>query len=179
MPYPCLISTISLSFAPKRVVSHKMEGPPMTFVFHHGGLFRTGEDGDMIYEPDNTEVLMGVEGDTLDVFFVRGYYKELGYIACESFNAKIKHEMSKPILTLAEEVRRIIMKSMVDNRKKLQNYQEILPPVQQSRLEAMTVLSRHWAPQWSGDEKEELYEVHGWPTNMVVDLGKHTCTCRF
>ncbi|RYQ97954.1 hypothetical protein Ahy_B08g094028 [Arachis hypogaea] len=57
-----------------------MEGPPMTFVFHHGGLFRTGEDGDMVYEPDNTEVLMGVEGDTLDVFFVRGYYKELGYI---------------------------------------------------------------------------------------------------
>ncbi|XP_052108715.1 uncharacterized protein LOC127741122 [Arachis duranensis] len=99
--------------------------------------------------------------------------------ACESFNAKIKHDRSKPILTLAEEVRRIIMKSMVDNRKKLQNYQGILPPVQQSRLEAMTVLSRHWAPQWSGDEKEELYEVHGWPTNIVVDLGKHTCTCRF
>ncbi|XP_072066818.1 uncharacterized protein [Arachis hypogaea] len=39
--------------------------------------------------------------------------------ACESFNAKIKHEKSKPILTLAEEVRKIIMKSMVDNRKKL------------------------------------------------------------
>ncbi|XP_016172573.1 uncharacterized protein LOC107614962 [Arachis ipaensis] len=90
--------------------------------------------------------------------------------ACESFNAKIKHERSKPILTLAEEIRRIIMNSMVDNRKNLQNYQGIFPPVQQSRLEAMTVLSRHWAPQWSGDEKEELYEVHGWPTNMVVDL---------
>ncbi|XP_029150779.1 uncharacterized protein [Arachis hypogaea] len=99
--------------------------------------------------------------------------------ACESFNAKIKHERSKPILTLAEKVRRIIMKSMVDNRKKLQNYQGILPHVQQSRLEAMTVLSHHWAPQWSGDEKDELYEVHGWPTNMVVDLSKHTCTCRF
>ncbi|RYR46579.1 hypothetical protein Ahy_A07g032322 [Arachis hypogaea] len=80
MPYPCLISTIVVSFTPKCVVSHKMEGPPMTFVFHHGGLFRTGEDGDMVYEPDNTEVLMGVEKDTLDVFFVRGYYKELGYI---------------------------------------------------------------------------------------------------
>ncbi|RYQ93525.1 hypothetical protein Ahy_B09g099805 [Arachis hypogaea] len=80
MPYSCLISTIALSFAPKRVVSYKMEGPPMMFVFHHGGLFRTGEDADMVYEPDNTEVLMGVEGDTLDVSFVRGYYKELGYI---------------------------------------------------------------------------------------------------
>ncbi|RYR51513.1 hypothetical protein Ahy_A06g026534 [Arachis hypogaea] len=54
--------------------------PPMTFAFHHGGLFKTSEAGEMIYEPDNTEVLMGVEGDTLDVSFVRGYYKVLGYI---------------------------------------------------------------------------------------------------
>ncbi|XP_072062327.1 uncharacterized protein [Arachis hypogaea] len=99
--------------------------------------------------------------------------------ACESFNAKIKHERSKPILTLAEEVRRIIMNIIVDNRKKLQNYQGIIPPVQQSRLEAMTTLSIHWDPQWFRDEKEELYEVHGWPTDMVVDLGKHTCSCRF
>ncbi|XP_072052700.1 uncharacterized protein [Arachis hypogaea] len=99
--------------------------------------------------------------------------------ACESFNAKIKHERTKPILTLAEEVRRIIMKSMVDNKLKLSTYQGILPPVQQSRLEAMTKLSSRWSPQWCGDDKEELFEVHGWPTNMVVDLGKHTCTCRF
>ncbi|RYR08716.1 hypothetical protein Ahy_B05g076537 isoform A [Arachis hypogaea] len=56
-----------------------MEGPPMTFVFHHGGKFQTDESGYLCYEPDNTEVLMGVDADTLDVFFVKGYYKELGY----------------------------------------------------------------------------------------------------
>ncbi|RYQ92570.1 hypothetical protein Ahy_B09g098794 [Arachis hypogaea] len=32
---------------------------------------------------------------------------------------------------------------------------------------------------WSGDDKEILYEVQGWPTNMVVDLGNRTCSCRF
>ncbi|RYR09671.1 hypothetical protein Ahy_B05g078056 [Arachis hypogaea] len=58
----------------------RMEGPPMTFMFHHGGLFKKNVEGDMVYELDNTEVLMGVDGDTLDVFFVRGYYRELGYI---------------------------------------------------------------------------------------------------
>ncbi|RYR41479.1 hypothetical protein Ahy_A08g037878 [Arachis hypogaea] len=52
----------------------------MTFMFHHSGLFKKSIDGDMIYEPDNMKVLMGVDRDTLDVFFVRGYYKELGYI---------------------------------------------------------------------------------------------------
>ncbi|RYQ81889.1 hypothetical protein Ahy_B10g100485 [Arachis hypogaea] len=56
-----------------------MEGPPMTFVFHHGGKFKKDEGGYLYYEPDHTEVLMGVEADTLDVFFVRGYYVELGY----------------------------------------------------------------------------------------------------
>ncbi|RYR49952.1 hypothetical protein Ahy_A07g036478 [Arachis hypogaea] len=56
-----------------------MEGPPMTFVFHHGGKFKKNEGGYLYYEPDHTEVLMGVEADTLDVFFVRGYYVELGY----------------------------------------------------------------------------------------------------
>ncbi|RYR43162.1 hypothetical protein Ahy_A08g039594 [Arachis hypogaea] len=43
----------------------------------------------------------------------------------------------------------------------------------------MTKLSRNWFPQWSGDEKEELYEVQGRPTNMVVNSGSHTCNCRF
>ncbi|RYR61935.1 hypothetical protein Ahy_A04g019204 isoform A [Arachis hypogaea] len=68
------------------------------------------------------------------------------------------------------------MKSMVDNKLKLSTYQGILPPVQQSGLKVMTKLSSHWAPQWCGNDKEELFEVHGWPTNMVVDLEKHTCS---
>ncbi|XP_072081108.1 uncharacterized protein [Arachis hypogaea] len=91
--------------------------------------------------------------------------------ACESFNAKTKYDRGKPILTLAEEVRRMVMKSMSDNRLKLLTYQGILTPVQQSRLESLIKLSRNWAPYWSGDAKEEVYEVQGWPTNMVVDLG--------
>ncbi|RYR48524.1 hypothetical protein Ahy_A07g034546 [Arachis hypogaea] len=43
------------------------------------GKFKKDEGGYLYYEPDHTEVLMGVEADTLDVFFVRGYYVELGY----------------------------------------------------------------------------------------------------
>ncbi|RYR28024.1 hypothetical protein Ahy_B01g052125 [Arachis hypogaea] len=74
---------------------------------------------------------------------------------------------------------RIIMKSMIENRQKLLHYQGILTPVQQSRLEAMTKMSRNWFSQWSGDDKEVLYEVQGSPTNIVVDLGSRTCTCRF
>ncbi|RYR69518.1 hypothetical protein Ahy_A03g016075 [Arachis hypogaea] len=62
-----------------RPCNSKMEGPPMTFIFYHGGSFKNDKKENRIYEPDNTEVLMGVDGDTLDVFFVKEYYKELGY----------------------------------------------------------------------------------------------------
>jgi len=51
----------------------------MTFVFHHGGKFKKDEGENLYYKPDHTKVLMGVEGDTLDVFFVKGYYVKLGY----------------------------------------------------------------------------------------------------
>ncbi|RYR31191.1 hypothetical protein Ahy_B01g055982 isoform A [Arachis hypogaea] len=60
-------------------VSRLMEGPPMTFVVHHGGKFKKDEGGNLYYEPDHIEVLMGVKADTLDVFFVKGCYVELGY----------------------------------------------------------------------------------------------------
>ncbi|RYR03278.1 hypothetical protein Ahy_B06g082129 [Arachis hypogaea] len=49
-----------------RPCNSKMEGPPITFIFHHGGSFKNDEKGSRIYEPDNTKVLMGVDGDTLD-----------------------------------------------------------------------------------------------------------------
>ncbi|RYR03751.1 hypothetical protein Ahy_B06g083021 [Arachis hypogaea] len=71
-PSPCIRTSPSTFLV--------MEDPPMIFVFHHGGLFKKNAEGDMVYKPDNTEVLMGVEGDMLDIFFVRGYYRELGYI---------------------------------------------------------------------------------------------------
>ncbi|MED6178375.1 hypothetical protein PIB30_107041, partial [Stylosanthes scabra] len=54
-----------------------MDGHPMTFVFHYGGNFKNNGGGSLIYEPDNTKLLMGVEEDTLDVFYVNNYYKEL------------------------------------------------------------------------------------------------------
>ncbi|RYR04146.1 hypothetical protein Ahy_B06g083731 [Arachis hypogaea] len=39
--------------------------------------------------------------------------------------------------------------------------------------------SRHWHAIWSGDTGYEKFEVHGRPTNHVVDLGKRLCTCQF
>ena len=42
--------------------------------------------------------------------------------ACEVFNGKIAQFIGKPILTLAEEVKRYIIKTMIANKLKLLNY---------------------------------------------------------
>ncbi|RYR34663.1 hypothetical protein Ahy_A10g049646 [Arachis hypogaea] len=99
--------------------------------------------------------------------------------ACEVFNARIKEARSKPIITLLEEVRMFVMRSIAKNKIKLNNHVGKLPPVIQSRLEKVRKESKNWVPIWTGDEEYEKFEVHGHPTNMVVDLGKRLCTCQF
>ncbi|XP_057718638.1 uncharacterized protein LOC130933129 [Arachis stenosperma] len=99
--------------------------------------------------------------------------------ACEVFNARIKEARNKPIITLLEEVRMFVMRNIAKNTVKLVNHVGILPPVIQSRLDKIRKESKNWMPIWTGDEDYEKFEVHGHPTNMVVDLGKRLCTCQF
>ncbi|RYR15205.1 hypothetical protein Ahy_B04g071929 [Arachis hypogaea] len=47
------------------------------------------------------------------------------------------------------------------------------------RLEKVRKESKHWHPIWTSDTGYEKFEVHGYPANHVVDLGKHLCTCQF
>ncbi|RYR64294.1 hypothetical protein Ahy_A03g010428 [Arachis hypogaea] len=99
--------------------------------------------------------------------------------ACEVFNSRIKDARAKPIITLLEEVRMYAMRSIARNKVKLNSNTGVLPPIQRSRLEKIRKESKNWVPMWSGDADYEKFEVHGWPTNMVVDLGKRLCTCGF
>ncbi|XP_015960191.1 uncharacterized protein LOC107484089 [Arachis duranensis] len=92
---------------------------------------------------------------------------------------KIKDARAKPIITLLEEVRMYAMRSIARNKVKLNSNTGVLPPIQCSRLEKIRKESKNWVPMWSGDADYEKFEVHGWPTNMVVDLGKRLCTCGF
>ncbi|XP_072086879.1 uncharacterized protein [Arachis hypogaea] len=97
--------------------------------------------------------------------------------ACEVFNARIKEARAKPIITLLEEARMYIMRTIARNKMKFKNHVGLLPPIQRSRLEKIRNASKNWLPMWSGDADYEQFEVHRWPTNMVVDLGKAICTC--
>ncbi|XP_020988795.2 uncharacterized protein LOC107463415 [Arachis duranensis] len=51
----------------------------LDIMFHHGGDFKKNAEGIMVYYPDNKSCLGDLDTDTLDVFFIRNYHKELGY----------------------------------------------------------------------------------------------------
>ncbi|QHO16907.1 uncharacterized protein DS421_10g307640 [Arachis hypogaea] len=51
----------------------------LDIMFHHGGTFKKNDDGKLVYSPDNRSCLGDLDEDTLDVFFVRNYFNELGY----------------------------------------------------------------------------------------------------
>ncbi|RYR70587.1 hypothetical protein Ahy_A02g004917 [Arachis hypogaea] len=51
----------------------------LDIMFHHGGDFKKNAEGIMIYSPDNKACLGDLDTDTLDVFYIRNYHRELGY----------------------------------------------------------------------------------------------------
>ncbi|RYR28227.1 hypothetical protein Ahy_B01g052348 [Arachis hypogaea] len=51
----------------------------LDIMFHHGGNSEKDDEGNLRYTPDNLTCLGDLDEDTLDVFFIRNYYKELGY----------------------------------------------------------------------------------------------------
>ncbi|XP_025641450.2 uncharacterized protein [Arachis hypogaea] len=56
----------------------KME-EKLDIMFLHGGDFKKNAEGIMIYSPDNKACLGDLDTNTLDVFYIRNYHKELGY----------------------------------------------------------------------------------------------------
>ncbi|RYR23520.1 hypothetical protein Ahy_B03g068730 [Arachis hypogaea] len=60
------------------VIGLKME-EKLDIMFLHGGDFKKNAEGIMIYSPDNKACLGDLDTNTLDVFYIRNYHKELGY----------------------------------------------------------------------------------------------------
>ncbi|RYR62424.1 hypothetical protein Ahy_A04g019986 [Arachis hypogaea] len=51
----------------------------LDIMFHHGVTFKKNDDEKLVYSPDNRSCLGDLDEDTLDVFLVRNYFKELEY----------------------------------------------------------------------------------------------------
>lgn len=116
--------------------------------------------------------------------WTRAYFKENSKVDnitnnnCEIFNAKIINYREKPLLTMGEEVRSYIMRTMTTRKLKLADRVGPLCPVQQSRLEKEIVQSNFWTPTWTGPPRLR-YQVQNGGTRVDVDLDAMTCTCRY
>ncbi|RYR38730.1 hypothetical protein Ahy_A09g043893 [Arachis hypogaea] len=56
-----------------------MDAEQLDIMFHHGRNFERGKDGRWTYTPDNKHCLGDLDVDRMDVFYLRNYFKELGY----------------------------------------------------------------------------------------------------
>jgi hypothetical protein len=95
---------------------------------------------------------------------------------CESFNSSINKYRAKPVLTMAEEIRCYIMRTMSANKVKLANKTGLLCPMQQSRLDKLKRESNQWTPIFAGEGRFQV--ANNWRTHVDVDLDAQTCTCR-
>ncbi|KAF7840310.1 hypothetical protein G2W53_002608 [Senna tora] len=84
---------------------------------------------------------------------------------------------SKPILTLAEEIRCKIMRKICKEREKMLRYHGPITPKVQDKLERDKKASRFWTPQWAGDPEGVRYEVQCSPNKYDVNLVARTCSC--
>ncbi|CAL2260829.1 unnamed protein product [Prunus armeniaca] len=95
---------------------------------------------------------------------------------CESFNNSIKTVRDKPIITMLEMIRCLLMKRIQWRRDKMSSWphqicKNIFDHVQQKKLEACNC-----TVQWSGGPKYQVDAGRG--EQYVVDLDNHTCSCR-
>lgn len=95
---------------------------------------------------------------------------------CESFNSSILEARDKPIITMLEAIRHILMETVVKKRDAIKKCRWSVCPKIYKRVEKMKSDSEGWIPMWQGNDQ---FEVSG-PNSMQfkVHLANKTCGCR-
>ncbi|RYQ84517.1 hypothetical protein Ahy_B10g103895 [Arachis hypogaea] len=90
----------------------------LDIMFNHGGTFKKNVDGKLVYSPDNRACLGDLDEDTLDVFFVRNYFKELGYdkvVECWWLISERSLEVGLRALTTDDELREMCFHAQMND----------------------------------------------------------------
>ncbi|KAL6272589.1 hypothetical protein ACE6H2_023281 [Prunus campanulata] len=93
---------------------------------------------------------------------------------CESFNSAIIEARDKPILTLLERIRSYLMLRMARLRETV--WKHDVGPRIFGIVEKLTTESAQCIASYAGGGKYQVNNIHG--GMYVVDLERHTCTCR-
>lgn len=96
---------------------------------------------------------------------------------CEAFNSAILNARDKPILTMLETLRMYMMLRMSKQREACDKWHGDIGPRIHTILEKNKVESSKCIAHLAG---QKMYQVvHMSRVQFVVDLAKHTCTCRW
>ncbi|KAF7147202.1 hypothetical protein RHSIM_Rhsim03G0174600 [Rhododendron simsii] len=95
---------------------------------------------------------------------------------CESFNSSILLARDKPIISMLEAIRVILMETVVKKRDAMKRCKWPVCPKIFKIVEKLKTNSEGWIPRWQGSDQ---FEVYG-PNNMQykVHLTNKTCGCR-
>lgn len=93
----------------------------------------------------------------------------------ETFNAWILDARDKPIITMLEKIRRLVMERFQKKREEGQKLQVNICPRIQKKLAVNVKKSRHMIAYWDGAECFEVENEHN--LRRIVDMKNQTCSC--
>ena len=93
----------------------------------------------------------------------------------ETFNSFILEARDKPILTMCEIIRRMLMKRFISKREGMKNYNGPICPRIQTKLEIAKKESGKFITYMTGDGRFEVDDA--WGMRRVVDLHQRSCSC--
>uniref|UniRef100_A0A2N9J1P5 CCHC-type domain-containing protein n=1 Tax=Fagus sylvatica TaxID=28930 RepID=A0A2N9J1P5_FAGSY len=96
---------------------------------------------------------------------------------CESFNAQILEFRDKPIITMMEEIRLLLMDRYVKMKSMIGRYKGRICPRIHKKLEIEKSNSRTWTPRWSGDDDLSVYEVSMYPRSAGKNIEDFVHSC--
>ncbi|KAH7857443.1 hypothetical protein Vadar_012735 [Vaccinium darrowii] len=92
---------------------------------------------------------------------------------CESFNASILIARDKPIISMLESIRMLLMETVVKKRDAMKKCNLPVCPKVYKRIEKLKTWADGWIPRWQGNDQ---FEVEG-PGNAMYKTNK-SCGCR-
>ena len=93
----------------------------------------------------------------------------------ETFNSFILEARDKPILTMCEIIRRMLMKRFISKREGMKNYNGPICPRIQTKLEIAKKESGKFITYMTGDGRFEVDDA--WGMRRVVELHWISCSC--
>jgi len=95
----------------------------------------------------------------------------------EVFNAMILDSRHKPILTMLEEIREMIMVRLQKKRDEIKKQPSHICPRIQTKLDKSTNMTRGWEAIWASGVEFGV-KFGNTKVKFVINLQQRTCLCR-